>query len=74
MRTSPFRSYRAVITVIASAFLFATGAAKAEPRVEFKTNQGSFVVDVDSAKAPKTVDNFLKYVQSGFTTAQSSIA
>jgi hypothetical protein len=58
MRTSSFHSYRAVITVLVGAFLFATGAAKAEPRVEFKTNQGSFVVDLDSAKAPKTVDNF----------------
>ena len=66
MRTSPFRPYRAVIIALAGAFWFATGAAKAEPRVEFKTNQGSFVVDLDSAKAPKTVDNFLKYVQSGF--------
>ena len=66
MRTSPFYSYRLVITALVGAFLFATGIAKAEPRVEFKTNQGSFVVDLDSAKAPKTVDNFLKYVQSGF--------
>jgi len=66
MRTSPFRSYRAAITALAGVFLFATGTAHAEPRVEFKTNQGSFVVDLDSAKAPKTVDNFLKYVQSGF--------
>lgn len=66
MRTSPFCSYRAVIIALAGAFLFATSAAKAEPRVEIKTNQGSFVVDLDSAKAPKTVDNFLKYVQSGF--------
>ena len=59
MRTSPFRPYRAVIIALAGAFWFATGATKAEPRVEFKTNQGSFVVDLDSAKAPKTVDNFL---------------
>jgi peptidyl-prolyl cis-trans isomerase A (cyclophilin A) len=66
MRTSSFHSYRALIAALLGAFLFATGAAKAEPRVEFKTNQGSFVVDLDSAKAPKTVDNFLKYVQSGF--------
>jgi peptidyl-prolyl cis-trans isomerase A (cyclophilin A) len=66
MRTSLFRSYRAVITALAGVFLFTTGTAHAEPRVEFKTNQGSFVVDLDSAKAPKTVDNFLKYVQSGF--------
>jgi peptidyl-prolyl cis-trans isomerase A (cyclophilin A) len=34
--------------------------------VEFKTNLGNFVVDLDSDKAPKTVNNFLGYVKSGF--------
>jgi peptidyl-prolyl cis-trans isomerase A (cyclophilin A) len=34
--------------------------------VEFKTNLGNFVVDLDSDKAPKTVNNFLAYVKSGF--------
>lgn len=66
MRTNLLRFYRALIATLISVFFFGAGAAHAEPRVEFKTNQGSFVVDLDSAKAPKTVDNFLKYVQSGF--------
>ena len=38
----------------------------AGPKVEFKTNLGNFVVDLDSEKAPKTVNNFLAYVKSGF--------
>jgi peptidyl-prolyl cis-trans isomerase A (cyclophilin A) len=40
--------------------------AYAGPKVEFKTNLGNFVVDLDSDKAPKTVNNFLGYVKSGF--------
>ena len=43
-----------------------SGLANAGPKVEFKTNLGNFVVDLDSDKAPKTVNNFLAYVKSGF--------
>jgi peptidyl-prolyl cis-trans isomerase A (cyclophilin A) len=42
-------------------------SARAEnPRVEFKTNMGSFIVELYPDKTPKTVDNFLQYVNSGF--------
>ena len=34
----------------------------AKPRVKFTTNMGEFVVELDPAKAPKTVENFLQYV------------
>ena len=43
-----------------------SGFSYAGPKVEFKTNLGNFVVDLDSDKAPKTVNNFLTYVKSGF--------
>ena len=33
--------------------------------VRLSTNQGDIVVQLDAAKAPKTVDNFLQYVKSG---------
>lgn len=36
------------------------------PRVSLKTNQGEIVVELDPAKAPKSVDNFLQYVKSGY--------
>jgi peptidyl-prolyl cis-trans isomerase A (cyclophilin A) len=38
----------------------------ASPQVEFHTNFGSFVVELYPDKAPRTVSNFLEYVNSGF--------
>jgi peptidyl-prolyl cis-trans isomerase A (cyclophilin A) len=43
-------------------------AAFAGPKVLFKTNQGNFTVELDPEKAPKTVENFINYVNSGFYT------
>ena len=49
--------------VLASATGLATAAADTnQPRVKFTTNLGDFVVELDPAKAPKTVENFLQYV------------
>ncbi|PKO92544.1 MAG: cyclophilin [Betaproteobacteria bacterium HGW-Betaproteobacteria-1] len=39
--------------------------AHAEPTVQINTSLGPIVVELDSAKAPKTVENFLGYVKSG---------
>lgn len=36
------------------------------PRVKLQTNQGDIVITLDAEKAPKTVENFLGYVKSGF--------
>ncbi|MBU3709356.1 MAG: peptidyl-prolyl cis-trans isomerase [Burkholderiaceae bacterium] len=36
------------------------------PTVLIKTSAGEIVVELDPAKAPKTVDNFLQYVKAGF--------
>jgi len=35
------------------------------PRVLFQTTQGDFTLELDEARAPKTVANFLAYVDSG---------
>jgi peptidyl-prolyl cis-trans isomerase A (cyclophilin A) len=51
---------------LAAALAFA-GAAHAQqqaaPRVKLATTAGDIVVEVDAAKAPKTVENFLQYVK-----------
>ncbi|MDJ0806885.1 MAG: peptidylprolyl isomerase [Gammaproteobacteria bacterium] len=35
-------------------------------RIQMKTSQGSILLELDKAKAPKTVENFLSYVNEGF--------
>jgi cyclophilin family peptidyl-prolyl cis-trans isomerase len=37
-----------------------------QPRVEFVTNLGSFVLELDRERAPITVMNFLNYVRRGY--------
>lgn len=41
-------------------------AARPLPRVSLKTSMGEIVIELEKDKAPKSVDNFLKYVKSGF--------
>lgn len=37
----------------------------AAPRVRVETNHGSFVIELDAARAPLTVASFLEYVRAG---------
>jgi cyclophilin family peptidyl-prolyl cis-trans isomerase len=46
--------------------LSTSGAWAQNPRVEFKTSMGSFALELYADKAPKTVANFIQYVNSGF--------
>ncbi len=41
------------------------GSAAEQPRVRLQTNMGVIVVELNQDKAPKTVDNFLRYVREG---------
>ncbi|MEO8411123.1 MAG: peptidylprolyl isomerase [Propionivibrio sp.] len=40
--------------------------ALAGPTVEMQTSMGAIVIELDAAKAPKTVENFLRYARDGF--------
>jgi cyclophilin family peptidyl-prolyl cis-trans isomerase len=46
--------------------LVSLGAHAANPQVEMKTNLGSFTLELYPDQSPKTVENFLRYVKSGF--------
>jgi peptidyl-prolyl cis-trans isomerase A (cyclophilin A) len=52
-----------------SRWLAAAAIALALPalaqQVRLQTSEGDIVVELDAAKAPKTVDNFLQYVKAG---------
>jgi cyclophilin family peptidyl-prolyl cis-trans isomerase len=51
--------------VFLSGIIFSAAAMAADPQVEFKTTMGTIVLELNAAKAPKTVDNFLQYVKDG---------
>ncbi len=49
--------------------LTATGATASEyPQVVVKTNAGDFVIELDTNRAPLSVENFLQYVDEEFYT------
>jgi cyclophilin family peptidyl-prolyl cis-trans isomerase len=53
-----------VLLTLAAAMAAPAGAAN--PQVKLETTQGTIVIELDAAKAPITVGNFLDYVKSGF--------
>ena len=63
----PFRPF-AVLAVLAFTGAFAGSAAKAadKPVVVIETSLGNITVELEADRAPKTVENFLKYVDKEF--------
>lgn len=57
--------YKILALVLFTTVIHNTAFA-ANPQVTFETNRGNFVVELYPEKAPKTVANFLAYVNSGF--------
>lgn len=48
------------------ALLITPAALAANPKVELKTSLGAVVIELYPENAPKTVENFVQYVKSGF--------
>lgn len=58
--------YAAKVVLFCVFLMLGLPALAANPQIEFRTSQGSFVVELYPDKAPATVANFLQYVNSGF--------
>ena len=56
--------FRLAMSLVATVSIAFAAPALAQ-KVKFETSAGDIVVELDAAKAPKTVDNFLQYVKSG---------
>ncbi|WP_431509203.1 peptidylprolyl isomerase [Variovorax sp. DAIF25] len=56
-------SRRGAFVLAATLAIAATAHAQAQQRVKLATSAGDIVVELDAAKAPKTVENFLQYVK-----------
>jgi peptidyl-prolyl cis-trans isomerase A (cyclophilin A) len=52
-------------TTLAALALVAAGTAAHAQKVKLATSAGDIVVELDAAKAPKTVANFVEYVKAG---------
>ncbi|MCL2076200.1 MAG: peptidylprolyl isomerase [Betaproteobacteria bacterium] len=62
-----FRKFFRVVFCLGMFAMLAVGSrAFANPVVELQTSQGQIVLELDSARAPESVANFLEYVRSGF--------
>ena len=58
-----------VLFGIVLSILALTASAQNSPRVVLTTAMGTMVLELDPAKAPMTVENFLGYVRAGFYDA-----
>jgi len=54
------------LLALLAALAISLPASAANQTVEMKTNQGTIVIELYADKAPKTVANFLQYVNDGF--------
>jgi cyclophilin family peptidyl-prolyl cis-trans isomerase len=59
------RTFVHLLTALGLAVSVPAAGAADNPRVTLKTSMGNVVMELYPDKAPKTVDNFLKYVKSG---------
>src|SRR3982750_4209873 len=57
-------AHRTLLAAVAAFSLVAAMPALAQ-KVKLATSAGDIVVELDGAKAPKTVDNFVQYVKAG---------
>jgi peptidyl-prolyl cis-trans isomerase A (cyclophilin A) len=53
------------LSLAAALLLAAAAPAWAQQKVKLATSAGDIVIELDAAKAPRTVENFLAYVKSG---------
>ncbi len=60
------RNFLALFASLSLAALSGHAAADGMPKVSMKTSAGEIVLELNPEKAPKTVENFLQYVKSGF--------
>ena len=61
MKKIPF-----ILSLLLMGFANNSFAETANPKVRIETDKGTLVIELDSQKAPKTVENFINYVRSGF--------
>ena len=62
---NPIPRFASLPALAALSFTLLAAPAALAQKVKLATTMGDIVIELDAAKAPKSVDNFLKYVQAG---------
>ena len=62
---NPIPRFASLPALAALSFTLLAAPAALAQKVKLATSMGDIVIELDAAKAPKSVDNFLKYVQAG---------
>lgn len=57
--------YKFVVGLVTAMFAATAATSAFAQKVNVTTNLGEIVIELNAAKAPKTVDNFLQYVKAG---------
>lgn len=60
------KHFTAFTSVLLSGLVPSPSASDDNPKVHLDTDKGVIVIELDKTLAPKTVENFLSYVNSGF--------
>lgn len=61
------RKWKIILWIVLGFTLLINGCSKTKQKEKsMKTNMGKIVIELYQEKAPKTVENFLKYCESGF--------
>ena len=59
------RTYTFIACLLIGLMTIRTDASENYPQIEIVTTSGTIVVELDRNRAPKSVENFLNYVESG---------
>ena len=62
----PVKMTRLVLVVLVLVLMAAPVLAGGKPQVRLETTKGLIIVELEPRVAPKTVENFLRYVREGF--------
>ena len=57
--------FSSVLTCLLLAILGNTAMSETNPKVQLETSKGNIVIELNAEKAPKSVENFITYVNSG---------
>ena len=57
-----------IVHLLAAATLLAASLPALAQKVRLATSAGDIVIELDAAKAPKSVENFVAYVKAALTT------